>query len=112
CEARDELVLNVIKDRTVFVPTGFTPNGDNTNDRLLVHGRNIRQTNVDFFRIYDRWGTLLYEDRDFSLNDATRGWDGTFRGEEMDPGVYIWSLQATFIDGRVEQYKGDTMLIR
>ena len=110
CRASDEVTVFVSNDRTILVPTAFSPNGDGNNDRLLIHGALGIQ--ILEFRVYDRWGELLFEDRDIPINGALRGWDGSFRGKEMSPGVYIWNLEAEFPDGLRLPFQGQTTLIR
>jgi gliding motility-associated-like protein len=110
CKAQDQILVSVEKFRKVFVPTGFSPNGDFTNDLLLVHGQKDSKA-VDF-RVYDRWGELVFELKDFAFNDDTKGWDGTFRGQDCIPGVYVWVLEVEYVDGVREVYKGNTTLIR
>ncbi|MBP6826766.1 MAG: choice-of-anchor L domain-containing protein [Saprospiraceae bacterium] len=110
CRAEDQILVKVEKPRRVFVPTAFTPNGDLNNDRLLVHGQ--QSAHILDFRVYDRWGELVFEGLDFALNDPDAGWDGDFRGKPMDPGVYVWVLQVQYMDGYKEVLKGNTTLIR
>ncbi len=110
CRAEDQIRISVEKPRKVFVPTGFSPNGDFTNDLLLLHGQ--KNTKVLDFKVFDRWGELLYQLQDIELNDETMGWDGTFRGQACDPGVYIWLLEVEYTDGVREVFKGNTTLIR
>ena len=96
--------------RTVLVPTAFTPNQDGQNDRLLVHGKD--GAHIIVFKIFDRWGEQLYEQQDFPINDPVIGWDGTFKGQQMNSGVYIWTLEVEFIDGFRQLYSGQTTLLR
>ena len=110
CRAQDQILVSVEKPRKVFVPTAFSPNGDFNNDRLLVHGQ--QSARILDFRIYDRWGELVFEDVDFALNDPDRGWDGTFRGKPMDPAVFVWVLEVQYMDGYKEVLKGNTTLVR
>ncbi|WP_170110242.1 proprotein convertase P-domain-containing protein [Flavilitoribacter nigricans] len=111
CEAEDQVRVRVEKPRVVLVPTGFSPNGDQANDRLIVHG--LEGTTIKVFRIFDRWGQLLFEKYDFPVNDPAEGWDGTFRGEPLNSGVYIWYLEAIYPFDQVEEsFKGQTTLIR
>lgn len=110
CPAEDIITVFVSKERGVMVPTGFSPNGDGTNDRLLVHGRKL--TKVLTFKVFDRWGELLYEGVDFDINDTATGWDGTFRGEPVNAGVYIWTVTVEYSDGAIESLNGSTTLIR
>jgi len=110
CYGEDRIQVIVEKPRKVFVPTGFSPNGDLSNDILQVHGQSSAR--VLEFRVFDRWGELLYEATDFQINDTTTGWDGNFRGKAMDPGVYVWVLQVQYMDGAKETFKGNTTLVR
>lgn len=112
CMGKAEVRITVDKPRGVYVPTGFTPNGDFENDLLLVHGKSKQVKEVLMFKIFDRWGELLYEDQHFPVNMNNRGWDGNFRGKPCDPGVYVWMLEAEYLDGHRELLKGDVTLLR
>lgn len=112
CMGTGEIRVRVLKPRGIYVPTAFSPNGDFENDLLLVHGKSRQIEKVTVFKVFDRWGELLYEDRDFSVNDNSRGWDGTFRGQPCDPGVYVWLLEVLYKDGQTEWLNGNTTLIR
>lgn len=71
-----------------FIPNVFTPNGDGRNDKFQVFANCEFQ---DFkIEIYDRWGTRL-----FVAADWLSGWDGTARGQELPPGVYIYKIEYT-----------------
>jgi len=111
CETEAQVTIFVQKNRTLDVPTGFTPgNNDNNNDLLVVHGK--EGTIVNSFQVFDRWGELVYQASEFPVNLRTSGWDGTFNGENVMAGVYIWHAEVTYIDGVTESYKGSTTLIR
>jgi gliding motility-associated-like protein len=110
CRAKDQILISVERPRKVFVPTAFSPNGDLNNDLLLVHGQNTSK--VLAFRIYDRWGEMVYEAKNFAFNDDQTGWDGNFKGQPLDPGVFVWVLEVEYIDGETDVYKGNTTLIR
>ena len=110
CRAADSVKITVEKPRNIYVPTGFTPNNDRVNDKLTVRGRN--GTFIDIFRVYDRWGELVYEARTFKINDENAGWNGTFKGQELMTGKFVWYIEATYIDGAKEILKGHTTLIR
>lgn len=114
-DARDCIVddfINVFIENSdaIFVPTGFTPNGDFNNDLLSVYG--IEGVQINVFRVYDRWGEVVFEDEDFEVNDASRGWNGMFKGKEMMPGVYTWVVEAEFTNGFKDVYSGNTTLIK
>jgi gliding motility-associated-like protein len=88
----------------IFVPNAFSPNGDGQNDKFRVHGNCFREF---LLRIYDRWGEKVFES-----NSPGFAWDGTFRGQEMDPAVFVWYLEATFVDGTSVNKKGNVSLVR
>ncbi|MPM91412.1 hypothetical protein SDC9_138541 [bioreactor metagenome] len=59
------------------------------------------------FIVYDRWGEKV-----FSTTSLDYGWDGTFRGKELDPAVFTYYLHAIFVDGSDKIEKGDITLTR
>lgn len=110
CTAEDQMRVSVRKIREVAVPTGFTPNGDNRNDILIVHGR--PGTQVVNFVVFDRWANVLYEANDFEVNDASRGWDGTVNDQPANGGVYLYKIVVRYDDDSEEVLSGETTLIR
>ena len=112
CFGVGEVDICVKKPRGVYVPTGFSPNGDTENDRLVVHGKGNQIRRIVQFKVYDRWGELLYEDQDFKANDASRGWDGAFRGSACLAGVYVWRVAVEYNDGFREVEAGQVTLVR
>jgi gliding motility-associated-like protein len=112
CSLDTQIVVRVEKRRYVNAPTGFTPNGDGVNDRFFVQGENEKISKVKIFRVYDRWGELVYEIQDVQLNDPQAGWNGLFRDQRMNSGVFAWYAEVEFIDGKVEVFKGDVTLLR
>ncbi|MEM6398543.1 MAG: choice-of-anchor L domain-containing protein [Bacteroidota bacterium] len=110
CTADDLIIIFVEKNFPVAVPTGFTPNGDNNNDLLLVHGR--PGIEVLYFEIFDRWGESVYIRENFMVNDNAEGWDGNFRDDPMNGGVFVWQLKARDPSGEEFNLSGQTTLIR
>ena len=88
----------------IFIPNAFSPNGDNENDILFVRGQLIEGM---LFRIFDRWGEMVFES-----TDRTIGWDGTYRGKQLDPDVYDYYLKAVCVDGAESIIKGNITLMR
>jgi gliding motility-associated-like protein len=72
-----------------FVPNVFSPNDDGINDELHVFPGPDFIIRYFEFRIFDRWGTLL-----FGTNRIEDSWDGAFHNVRMEPGVYVWYLKA------------------
>ena len=111
CSASDDIRVNVNKDRNVFIPNVFSPDGDGTNDIFMIFGGQ-GVVEVLSFRVYDRWGELMFEDSNFMTNDPAHGWDGTFRGRDLNPGVFVFAAEVEFIDGVRIPYAGDVTLVR
>lgn len=91
-------------DPEIFVPDAFTPNGDGLNDKLFVRGRYLRSIE---FSVYNRWGEEVFKTE--SLNE---GWDATFKGEIVEPAVYVYQLTAFCVDGARYYTKGNVTVIR
>ena len=113
CVHEDQIQVRVRKDRNVYVPNAFSPNGDGINESFEIGiGRGV--SHVNKFIIVDRWGEIVYEKNDFDPNDPNVdfAWNGQLRGEHMNPGVYVYYMDVKFIDEETVQYKGDVTLIR
>lgn len=110
CKASAAINVRLRITTTSLVPTAFSPNGDEQNDILRIHGDEGAE--VLEFRIYDRWGAILYEAKNFAVNDDKTGWDGYHRGSASPSGTYVWSLRAKFKDGSIKNSTGQVMLIK
>ncbi len=111
CEASDLLALFIKKERKVYVPNSFSPNGDGVNDVFMIFaGRDVVQ--IKSFLVFDRWGETVFRYYEFPPNDPAYGWDGTHRGKTMNPGVFAWFAVVEFIDGEEELFEGDLMLMK
>lgn len=111
CTAESAMYVRVNTPRYVFIANGFTPNDDGNNDVLYVQGGR-GTAEVLSFRVFDRWGELVYETMNSPLNDESFGWDGTYKGQDMNGGVFVWAVEVLFEDGKTVTYKGSTVLIR
>jgi gliding motility-associated-like protein len=94
----------ICEDPFVFVPNAFSPNGDNYNDVLYVRGLYIEKV---IFRIFNRWGEMVFESNDLSL-----GWDGMFKNQLLQPDVYDFYLDVTCVGGLTSIVKGNITLMR
>jgi gliding motility-associated-like protein len=106
CSAPVVKVNIKVVDKSYFaIPNAFTPNGDGINDKLSVKA--IGSIELDYFRIYNQWGELVYETR--RLND---GWNGIYKGNLQGTSVFIWIAKGKDITGNVITDKGSFILIR
>lgn len=111
CTANARVRVIVDKAPRVFLPNAFSPNGDGRNDTFLPFGGPdvLRFNN---FRLFARNGQLLYERVELLPNQLEAGWDGVISGEPANAGVYLFTVEVEFIDGRTAQYTGDVVLMR
>ena len=111
CRATDDIFISIDKNRKVYIPNAFSPNLDGLNDYFMIHG-GFGIAEVKNFQVYSRNGMLVHEAVNFMPETIENGWDGTFRGQPMNSGVYVYMAEITFIDGQTELFKGDVMLVR
>ncbi|MEO6669725.1 MAG: T9SS type B sorting domain-containing protein [Ferruginibacter sp.] len=105
CFDLDTVMIRVLKGPTFYVPSAFTPNGDGLND--VFKPTPIGIASLEFFRVYNRYGELVYE-----THDIGKGWDGTYRGVRQNMGNYVWSLKGTDRLGDAKVMRGNVVLIR
>jgi len=108
CSKTDTVVVYVSEiicdEPYVFVPNAFTPDGDGINDILYVRAH---PTSEIVFRVYDRWGELVFETFDEAI-----GWNGIFKGKEADPAVFDYYLEVLCPGNEKFFKKGNVTLIR
>ncbi len=111
CVISDALTVFVDKNRPIFIPTSFSPNEDGVNDRFTVFS-DAKVKKVQTLKIFNRWGSPVFEQNDFLTNDENQGWDGTMRGVVLPSDVYVYVVKIEFVDGKVNQYQGDVTIVR
>ena len=95
---------------TVFVPNTFSPNGDGSNDIFYVRGKGLDR--VKSFRIFNRWGQVVFEQKDLPVNDPAFGWDGRYKGNRPQSDVYVYQLEVFCENGEVLKFEGNVTLIQ
>lgn len=111
CQATDSVYVRLVEEEIVYIPNGFSPNGDDNNDRFLIYTRpGIGQ--VEYLKIFDRWGNMVFEAYDFPPNEPLYGWDGNFQGEPMNPAVFVYVTKLQLVNGTSVLRKGDVTLVR
>lgn len=103
-------VIVVCKGANVFVPNTFSPNGDGSNDVFYVRGKGLAR--VKSLRIFNRWGETVFERINFGVNDASVGWDGTYKGKKLSPDVYIYQVDVFCDNSDTIRFDGSITLIR
>ncbi|MBK7344295.1 MAG: gliding motility-associated C-terminal domain-containing protein [Saprospiraceae bacterium] len=111
CPGSDQLEVLVRPRVDIYIPNSFSPNDDGINDWFTVFS-NEEGVVVRNLAIYDRWGNALFSQGDLPVNDPSAGWDGRFRGDRLDPGVYVYVVEIEHSDGSLHLLKGDIAIVR
>ena len=111
CNLKKDIIVQVDKNRKIFAPTAFSPNEDGQNDRFGIFGGSGTRRILNF-KVFNRWGSLMYAHQNPTMYDDSDGWDGTYNGQLLQTGIYIWIAEIEFEDGEREVFKGDVALMR
>ncbi|MEQ8324604.1 MAG: PKD domain-containing protein [Vicingaceae bacterium] len=104
-EATTLFNLEVVKEYSLDVPAAFTPNGDGVNDVIYARGWGLKE--LQTFKIYNRWGELLFES-----NELSQGWDGTYKGQLQGVETYVYYVEGLSYSDVVLKKKGTINLLR
>ncbi len=112
CTASDKISIIVESIRHFYAPNIMSPNGDNTNDLLeFAVGADVEE--VEFVEVFDRWGGKVYSIQKPDIQSgAVRTWNGSFHGDPVNPGVYVYQAKVRFRDGYTLVYRGDITVVR
>jgi gliding motility-associated-like protein len=112
CADTSDVTIHVLcnASNSVYVPNAFIPGSSAQNSRFYIQGTGISQLN--YVRIYDRWGGLVYSADHQPINDNTQGWDGFFNGQPMPSGVFMYQIEVQCAEGEVFPLTGTVTLIR
>lgn len=105
CKGEGYVKIRIYKGPDLYVPNGFTPNGDGKNDRLIPFPVGIKE--LRYFRVYNRYGQLV-----FSTNRLHDGWDGKLTGIDQQTASFVWMAEAVTETNKVITKKGVVTLIR
>ncbi|MEZ4939519.1 MAG: M43 family zinc metalloprotease [Saprospiraceae bacterium] len=112
CTVSDNWLVQVGTEVPVYAPNAIYPADPDGQNHvfLLFAGTGVRE--IESLQIFDRWGNAVFENRHFQPNDPAVGWDGTFRGQLVEPGVYVWAAKVVWENGAAEILKGDLTVLR
>ena len=112
CSASDTISFRVRCEEAsqLYIPNAFSPDGDGVNDKFLIRGKGIGR--IKYFRVFNRWGQLVFERNNINANDYSNAWDGMVNGKPGNPDVYVWMLEAVCTAGGDFVQKGNVTLVR
>ena len=92
CTSSNEVTVTVVcNNNNYYIPNTFSPNNDGNNDRFYPRGSGIAR--IQSMRIFNRWGELIFERKNFPANDASLGWDGTYKGKKAETDTYVYIIE-------------------
>ena len=110
CVAVDSVFIKTEINREVYIPNIISPNGDGINDIFNV-GANSAVIGTQL-NVFDRWGKLIYSGPETKNRLMETGWDGTFNGERVEKGVYVYVAKVHYVDGLQTLFQGDVTVVR
>jgi gliding motility-associated-like protein len=111
CVSSDTICVKTFCTNTqVFIPNAFSPDGDGVNDRFYVMGTGIKI--IKQFRVFNRWGQLVFEKTNFSPNNDAYGWDGKVLGTPATPDIYVYTCEVICENNTPYIYKGNVAVLK
>lgn len=98
--------VTIFSELIAYIPNAFSPNDDGLNDTFIP----ITNASVDDFvtlQIFNKWGELIYQS-----SDLNKGWNGNYKGKEVQNDVYLWTLIYAQDNGDTKDLKGKVSVIR
>jgi hypothetical protein len=111
CSETGVVKVKVERVKGVYIPNVIMPDAAAPNNQLVVYA-DQSVSKVRQFHIFDRWGNDLFALNNFVPNNPALGWNGTSKGEDLNPGVYVYFLEVEYVDGQTAIIEGDVTLIR
>ncbi len=96
----------------VFAPNIVAPDAGNSNTQFTLYASPGYVDRIAWLRIYDRWGSLVFEGNNLAPNDEANGWNGQIKGKAAAPGVYFWQAMLEYGNGGRELMRGDLTVVR
>ncbi|TVR76796.1 MAG: hypothetical protein EA409_12905 [Saprospirales bacterium] len=111
CTLRDSILIDVLPSpEEVYIPNAFTPNQDGVNDAFTIYaGKDVAE--IKELSIFNRWGSLIWTNRNFPPNIPNRGWDGYFNGKKVQAGIFVYYAKVVFKNGSVRNFSGDFLVV-
>ncbi|MGY8951321.1 MAG: choice-of-anchor L domain-containing protein [Flavobacteriales bacterium] len=89
----ENAIVHTLGRTELYIPTAFTPNGDDHNELFVIHANNIYSYNI---KIYNKWGDKL-----FVSDTIYKSWDGTFDSNKVQQGAYYYNIEVIGEDNQL-----------
>jgi CHU_C Type IX secretion signal domain len=112
CKQEDELLVRVIFNKGYDSPNIISNEGNTGNIYFTIYPIRNSINKLQYLRIYDRWGNMVFTKENFPAGTPEEGWDGSISGKRVQPGVYVWVSEILYKDGTSEVARGDVSILR
>lgn len=108
----DKQKLGLAEPVDIYIPNIFSPSSSE-NNVFYIHtaSDNLHSELMANMEIFDRYGSLIFNQQNFPPNEAAFGWNGTYEGELVEAGTYTYSIELTDGFGNL-CFMGDFTLVR
>ena len=97
----------------IQIPNAFSPNNDGVNDYFRIFAREETSPTIKLYQIYNRWGQLIHEKKNFSLHSNNSWWAGKdFKGRNVGIGVYTYYISVVFKNTLQRDFKGNVTVVK
>jgi gliding motility-associated-like protein len=104
CSAEADVTVTVSEKYILYIPNAFSPNADGVNDDIRVFARGVK---TFYWIIFNRWGEKVFES-----NDINEPWDGTYKGKLLNPDVYVYKVQLSYLTGKTAEQKVSISILK
>jgi hypothetical protein len=112
CTEIDSIEVKISRQvPTLYAPNALYTESDAGNDYFTIFGREGLIEKINTLHIWNRWGELVFEQKDFVANNPDLGWNGSFRGRRAPEGVYAWWAEVLLIDGTKIEMEGEITVV-
>jgi gliding motility-associated-like protein len=113
CHKTGTVSIKTKSECTLYIPTAFSPNGDNINDKWTIYPSNCVKT-IKRLLVFNRWGNLILSKNDIAVssNQGIDIWDGQIEGKEIEIDTFVYVLEAEYTNGEKEIIGGDFSIMR
>lgn len=109
CMARNDLTIQVAEPE-IYIPNAIKPGSDDDAYLTVFSGEGVKK--VASLRVYNRVGATIFEREDFPPNDPLKGWNGRWKNQPVQPGVYLWLATVELLDGTLEHFEGSVTVVK
>ncbi|HLG41235.1 MAG TPA: PKD domain-containing protein, partial [Chitinophagaceae bacterium] len=108
--SREVTIVVLCNKQNFFIPNTFSPNGNGQNEVFYPRGTGLFR--IKSMIVFDRWGEVVFERKDFAPNDPSAGWTGLFKGKKASADVYVYMIEILCDNNTVIPVKGNITLLR